>query len=53
MTYTIKTEQINPPVPSRLFDWQATLVDYEPGDAIGAGSTELDAVMDLMAQVIE
>ena len=35
----INVEYIHPPVPSRQFDYSATLDGYEPGDPIGFGPT--------------
>ena len=40
-----------PPVPTREFDWSATLPDYEPGDPIGRGVSQWQAVADLMEQL--
>jgi hypothetical protein len=49
----IVTEYVYPPIPDRRFDWQA--VDDEtydgPGSPIGTGSTEAEAIADLMAQI--
>jgi hypothetical protein len=49
----IKTENIFPPIPIRSFDWQA--VDYDtydgPGCPIGHGSTEQEAIVDLLEQL--
>ena len=44
------TEQINPPAPCRSHDWQATHDDYQPGDPMGFGPTEQDAINDLLEQ---
>lgn len=35
------------PIPLRQFDWTATYDDYEPGDPIGHGATEQEAIEDL------
>jgi hypothetical protein len=35
----------------RQFDWEAVTDDYEPGDPIGYGVTEQEAVDDLVEQV--
>jgi hypothetical protein len=43
----ILTRHISPPIPLRQFDWQATRDGYEPGDAIGWGLTENEAIADL------
>lgn len=40
----------HPPIPIRIFDWSAIREDYEPGDPIGTGRTEQDAVNDLKCQ---
>ena len=37
-----------PPIPTRCFDWSATRDGYEPGDPIGVGATELQAIEDLI-----
>ena len=47
----IHTEFVNPPIPVRSMDWNATLDDYEPGDAIGHGATEQEAIDDLNEQI--
>jgi hypothetical protein len=39
------------PIPVRKFDWSATARDYEPGDPIGYGATESEAVKDLREQI--
>ena len=36
------------PIPNRKYDWVATMNGYEPGDPIGYGQTENDAVEDLI-----
>jgi hypothetical protein len=51
MNAGILTYNINPPVPSRRFDWTATLDDYDAGDAIGYGATEQAAIGELMGQL--
>lgn len=40
-----------PPIPTRAFDWLATLGDYEPGAPLGRGATEDLAIADLLGQV--
>ena len=45
----IQTYFVNPPIPVRDFDWQAYVDGYEPGDALGHGDTEAEAVADLLA----
>ncbi len=54
----INTSQINPPIPSRSFDWTATFDDYDGSpDAspehqlIGYGDTEESATWDLLGQL--
>jgi hypothetical protein len=49
----IVTEFVYPPIPDRSNDWSATLDGYEPGDPIGRGRTEQDAIDDLRAQIDE
>jgi hypothetical protein len=49
----IKTEYVYPPIPMRNFDWQACVDSWEPGDPIGVGVTEEDAIADLMNQMGE
>ena len=44
----ILTHFINPPVPRRDFDWTAAYEGYEPGDPIGYGETEKEAIADLL-----
>jgi hypothetical protein len=48
MKRRIVTEFVYPP---RTFDWCATLDDYEPGDLVGYGPTERDAIIDLESQL--
>jgi len=47
----IITEFVYPPIPSRDFDWQAVVDGYEPGDPIGRGPTEDEAILDLEDQI--
>ena len=47
----IRTSFEFPPIPLRQFDWAATTDDYEPGQPIGHGRTELAAVKDLISQL--
>lgn len=49
----ITTTHVFPPVPFRNMDWSAVTDDYEPGQAIGYGATEREAVADLVAQLEE
>lgn len=53
MTNRITTAQINPPIPIRGFDWSACFDGCEPGDLVGYGATEDEAVKDLLGQVEE
>jgi hypothetical protein len=46
----IVTEHVNPPIPDRSFDWSATFDGYEPGDSIGTGRTEQEAIDWLIAE---
>lgn len=46
----IRTEHVYPPVPSRKYDWRATFDGYDPGDAMGAGATEAEAVANLLIE---
>lgn len=46
-TRRINTVYVNPPIPIRSFDWVATFDGYEPGDFIGRGLTEAEAIADL------
>jgi hypothetical protein len=41
------------PIPDRQFDWTAVDSDYEPGDPIGYGETEAEALADLAEQYKE
>lgn len=47
MAVKIITRQINPPIPTTAFDWQATWEGYDLGDPIGFGATEQAAIEDL------
>jgi hypothetical protein len=42
-----------PPIPTRDHDWSAVFDGYEPGNPIGWGRTEQEAVDDLWEQVDE
>lgn len=39
------------PIPPRQFDWSAADDGYEPGDPIGYGQTEAEAIEDLKRQI--
>jgi hypothetical protein len=47
----IKTSFVYPPIPTRDFDWEAYIDGYEPGDALGYGATEEEAIADLLEKV--
>jgi hypothetical protein len=47
----ILTSFDHPPIPVRSFDWSAVLDGYEPGEPIGRGATEAEAIADLLEQV--
>ena len=51
MSRKIITEFVYPPIPDRRWDWQAVEDGYEPGDPIGRGPTEDEAILDLQEQV--
>jgi len=46
----IITENVHPPIPDHRWDWSAVRNGYEPGDPIGRGPTEADAIRDLLDQ---
>ena len=46
----IITEYIHPSIPIRDYDWQATREGYDDGDLIGYGSTEQEAIDNLLEQ---
>lgn len=46
----IITNHLFPPIPIRQYDWSACREGYEPGDIIGYGETERDAINDLLNQ---
>lgn len=47
-TRKIVTEYIKPPVPSHKYDWMAYRDDYDEKDFIAYGSTELEAIANLL-----
>jgi hypothetical protein len=53
MKYQIITSFVYPPIPVRDFDWTATLDGYEPGELVGTGKTEKEAIDDLLEQLDE
>lgn len=46
----INTRFVNPPITSRVMDWEATFEGYEPGDSVGTGATEQEAINWLIAE---
>lgn len=44
----ITTEFVHPPIPIRTMDWAAIRDDYDVGDPVGMGPTELAAISDLI-----
>lgn len=50
LTRPVVTSNPRPPVPSRAFDWSAVFEGYEPGDSIGHGETEQEAIDWLIAE---
>lgn len=46
-TGRIHTHYEPPPIPVRSYDWSAVTDDYEPGDPVGYGPTEGEALDDL------
>jgi hypothetical protein len=49
----IRTHFEHPPISLRQFDWSAVRDGYEPGDLIGRGASEADAIADLLQQESE
>ena len=47
----ILTLHVTPPVPTRCFDWTAYGPDYEPGDPVGHGVTQQEAVEEYLAAI--
>ena len=47
-TQPFVTAFVNPPIPCRDFDWSAMHDGYDAGDPIGWGSTESQAIDDLI-----
>jgi len=50
LTRRIVTQHVHPPIPVRHMDWQATFEGYEPGDSVGTGATEREAIDWLIAE---
>lgn len=49
-TYSILTTFVNPPLPINNFDWEAVYQDSNEGDPIGYGSTQDEAIEDLLSK---
>ena len=47
----ISTAYWRKPIPDRCCDWIAVLANYEPGQPIGEGETEAEAIADLQEQL--
>jgi hypothetical protein len=47
----IVTTHEKPPVPVRIWDWEACLEDWDLDDPIGYGETEQDAIEDLLEKL--
>lgn len=50
MIRDIELSFIQPPIPERSCDWQATRKGYDEGDPIGRGRTPVVALADLLEQ---
>lgn len=50
MEAPIVTTYSPPPIPVRCHDWTATREGYEPGEPLGSGATEQEAIDDLREQ---
>ena len=46
----ILTEFVNPSIPMRSFDWQATREGWDLGDIIAEGETKEEAIKNLIEQ---
>jgi len=46
----IHTEFLYPPIADRRWDWSAMFDGHEPGDPMGLGPTEDEAIADLVEQ---
>ena len=46
----IITNKINPPIPTRIYDWEAYREGLDEGDPIGRGETMDEAIEDLKIQ---
>lgn len=52
MNDIVRFEYVHPPVPSRQYDWQATVGYVDENSPIGRGPTKEAALADLIAQVM-
>ena len=48
MERRIETHFEMPPIPDRSHDWSACREGYEPGDPLGYGATEREAINNLL-----
>lgn len=48
----IVTNFVYPPIPDRRFDWSAVYDGYEPGDPVGWGRTQSQAIGDLLSNYL-
>ena len=48
LTLKIRPDYWPKPIPLRQFDWSAVTDNYEPGDPVGYGRTQGEAVADLL-----
>jgi hypothetical protein len=53
IVYDINLRFVQPPIPIRDFDWQATREGWEPGGLVGQGRTPVVALADLLEQEME
>jgi len=47
----IQTSYWRKPIPTDKYDWEAVDDNYEPGEPIGRGATEQEAIDDLLEQI--
>jgi len=48
LTLKIRPDYWPKPIPLRQFDWSAVTDNYEPGDPVGYGRTQDEAIADLL-----
>ena len=53
LTLKIRPDYWPKPIPLRQFDWSAVTDNYEPGDPVGYGKTQDEAVADLLELLAE